>query len=150
MSTPNFTLKDIIDEKILSQRKVFLWGQVDDQSAKHVIDRLLYLEQLDPGIRACILARARGGFIPGEPLRLVLELQDGELRLYRAVGCDKCNKTGYKGRVGLHELLVADDEIKRLIQERARVATRFVDRKYEPADELFFEVDGAPPSPSHP
>lgn len=52
--------------------------------------------------------------------------EDGQLKLYRAVGCDKCNKTGYKGRVGLHELLVADDEIKRLIQERARVATLFV------------------------
>ena len=50
---------------------------------------------------------------------------DGELRLYRAVGCDKCNKTGYKGRVGLHELLVTDDEIKRLVQERARVAELF-------------------------
>ncbi|MBE7367411.1 GspE/PulE family protein [Ramlibacter pallidus] len=52
--------------------------------------------------------------------------KDGELRLYRAVGCDKCGKTGYKGRVGLHELLVADDEVKRLIQERARVADLFV------------------------
>jgi type II secretory ATPase GspE/PulE/Tfp pilus assembly ATPase PilB-like protein len=51
--------------------------------------------------------------------------KDGEIHLYRAVGCDKCNKTGYKGRVGLHELLVADDEIKRLIQEHARVAQLF-------------------------
>jgi type II secretory ATPase GspE/PulE/Tfp pilus assembly ATPase PilB-like protein len=51
--------------------------------------------------------------------------KDGEIRLWRAVGCDKCNKTGYKGRVGLHELLVADDEIKRLIQEHARVADLF-------------------------
>lgn len=51
---------------------------------------------------------------------------DGQLRFYRAVGCDKCNKTGYKGRVGLHELLVADDEVKRLVQERARVADLFV------------------------
>jgi type II secretory ATPase GspE/PulE/Tfp pilus assembly ATPase PilB-like protein len=34
--------------------------------------------------------------------------------------------TGYKGRVGLHELLVADDAIKKLIQERARVADIFV------------------------
>jgi type II secretory ATPase GspE/PulE/Tfp pilus assembly ATPase PilB-like protein len=50
---------------------------------------------------------------------------DGALRLYRAVGCARCNQTGYKGRVGLHELLVADDEIKRLIQERARVAELF-------------------------
>jgi type II secretory ATPase GspE/PulE/Tfp pilus assembly ATPase PilB-like protein len=51
--------------------------------------------------------------------------QNGQLRLYRAVGCDKCNKTGYKGRVGLHELLVADDDVKKLIQERARVAVLF-------------------------
>lgn len=51
--------------------------------------------------------------------------EDGSVKFYRAVGCDKCAKTGYKGRVGLHELLVADDEVKRLIQERARVADIF-------------------------
>ncbi len=51
---------------------------------------------------------------------------EGRLKFYRAVGCDKCNKTGYKGRVGLHELLIADDEVKKLIQERARVADLFV------------------------
>ena len=50
---------------------------------------------------------------------------DGQLRFYRHVGCDKCNKTGYKGRVGLHELLIASDDIKKLIQERARVAEIF-------------------------
>lgn len=36
--------QDIIDAKLLDERKVFLWGQVDDDSAKHVIDRLLYLD----------------------------------------------------------------------------------------------------------
>jgi type II secretory ATPase GspE/PulE/Tfp pilus assembly ATPase PilB-like protein len=50
---------------------------------------------------------------------------DGRLKFYKAVGCDKCNKTGYKGRLGLHELLVADDHLKRLIQERARVGELF-------------------------
>ncbi len=50
---------------------------------------------------------------------------NGKLRFYRAVGCDKCNKTGYKGRVGLHELLIGDDAVKKLIQERARVAEIF-------------------------
>ncbi len=52
--------------------------------------------------------------------------QDGSLRFYRAVGCDKCNKSGYKGRIGLHELLEANDTVKKLIQERARVADIFV------------------------
>ena len=49
----------------------------------------------------------------------------GRLRFYRAVGCDKCSQSGYKGRLGLHELLVADDQIKKLVQERARVADIF-------------------------
>ncbi len=51
---------------------------------------------------------------------------NGKIRFYRPVGCDKCGKTGYKGRVGLHELLIADDDVKKLIQERARVAELFV------------------------
>jgi type II secretory ATPase GspE/PulE/Tfp pilus assembly ATPase PilB-like protein len=52
--------------------------------------------------------------------------EDGKLKFYRAKGCDKCNKTGYKGRIGLHELLIADDTVKKLIQERARVAELFI------------------------
>jgi type II secretory ATPase GspE/PulE/Tfp pilus assembly ATPase PilB-like protein len=51
--------------------------------------------------------------------------EGGRLTMYRAVGCSKCAKTGYKGRVGLHELLLADDTIKKLVQERARVSTIF-------------------------
>jgi type II secretory ATPase GspE/PulE/Tfp pilus assembly ATPase PilB-like protein len=50
---------------------------------------------------------------------------DGRVKFWKAVGCDKCNHTGYKGRLGLHELLVADENMKRLIQERARVADLF-------------------------
>jgi type II secretory ATPase GspE/PulE/Tfp pilus assembly ATPase PilB-like protein len=46
----------------------------------------------------------------------------GQFKLYKAKGCDKCNNTGYKGRVGLHELLVGSDKIKKQIQEHARVA----------------------------
>ena len=52
--------------------------------------------------------------------------QDGKLTFYHAKGCDICAGTGYKGRVGLHELMVASDSIKKLIQENARVAELFV------------------------
>jgi len=45
-----------------------------------------------------------------------------EFRLYKPKGCDACGGTGYKGRVGLHEMLVGTDAIKKLIQEHARVA----------------------------
>jgi type II secretory ATPase GspE/PulE/Tfp pilus assembly ATPase PilB-like protein len=44
-----------------------------------------------------------------------------DFQLSRGVGCAACNQTGYRGRVGIHELLVATPEIKRLIQQRARI-----------------------------
>lgn len=40
-------VQDAIDSKLIEERKVFLWGQVDDDSAKHVIERLLYLDALE-------------------------------------------------------------------------------------------------------
>ena len=40
-------VQDAIDRKLIEERKVFLWGQVDDKSAKHVIDRLMYLDALE-------------------------------------------------------------------------------------------------------
>jgi len=44
---------------------------------------------------------------------------NGGLQLYRAVGCHECNHTGYHGRIGLHELLVATADLKKMILERA-------------------------------
>jgi type II secretory ATPase GspE/PulE/Tfp pilus assembly ATPase PilB-like protein len=42
-----------------------------------------------------------------------------ELKLCKAVGCNACSNTGYRGRMGIHELLMGTDEMKRLIQEKA-------------------------------
>ncbi len=44
-----------------------------------------------------------------------------DMTLYRAEGCDKCRNTGYRGRMGIHELLLGSDEIKKLVQTQARV-----------------------------
>ncbi|MEK7737413.1 MAG: ATPase, T2SS/T4P/T4SS family, partial [Pseudomonadota bacterium] len=48
--------------------------------------------------------------------------KDGKFTLYRPKGCPECNDSGYKGRVGLHELMLGSDQVKKLIQEHARVA----------------------------
>ncbi|WP_287416859.1 type II/IV secretion system protein [Oceanithermus sp.] len=40
-----------------------------------------------------------------------------DVTLYRGVGCERCNGTGYKGRYAIHELMVIDDEIRRAIVE---------------------------------
>jgi type II secretory ATPase GspE/PulE/Tfp pilus assembly ATPase PilB-like protein len=43
-----------------------------------------------------------------------------DFQLYRGRGCDACKQTGLKGRVALHELLRGSDELKNLIQNRAK------------------------------
>jgi type IV pilus assembly protein PilB len=46
--------------------------------------------------------------------------QDGEEipEIFRPVGCAACSKTGYKGRLALHEVMAVSEEIERLIVER--------------------------------
>jgi type II secretory ATPase GspE/PulE/Tfp pilus assembly ATPase PilB-like protein len=46
---------------------------------------------------------------------------NSDLVLYRPKGCTKCGNTGYKGRTGIHEILVGTDELKSLIQGRAKM-----------------------------
>jgi type II secretory ATPase GspE/PulE/Tfp pilus assembly ATPase PilB-like protein len=46
--------------------------------------------------------------------------KDGVLMHYSAPGCPKCGNTGFAGRAGLHELLMVDRDIRRLIQTSAR------------------------------
>jgi type II secretory ATPase GspE/PulE/Tfp pilus assembly ATPase PilB-like protein len=45
-----------------------------------------------------------------------------DFKFQKPKGCDACGGSGYKGRCGLHELLVGTDPMKKLIQEHARVA----------------------------
>ena len=45
-----------------------------------------------------------------------------DLTLYKPEGCDMCNNTGYRGRMGIHELLMGTDRIKEMIQTRATMA----------------------------
>jgi type II secretory ATPase GspE/PulE/Tfp pilus assembly ATPase PilB-like protein len=45
--------------------------------------------------------------------------RDGRLMLHHAPGCKECGDTGYKGRAGIHELMVVSRELRRLVQTRA-------------------------------
>ena len=41
-----------------------------------------------------------------------------ELTIAEPVGCEKCSNTGYRGRLGIHELLECNDEMKKLIKKK--------------------------------
>lgn len=46
--------------------------------------------------------------------------RDGQLQVYKSVGCKHCDDTGFKGRVGIHELMVMSKGLRRLVQGGAR------------------------------
>ena len=45
-----------------------------------------------------------------------------DLTLFKPAGCGKCGDTGYRGRMGIHEMLRGTDEVKRMVQLRKSVA----------------------------
>ncbi|NBX01582.1 ATP-dependent Clp protease proteolytic subunit [bacterium] len=53
----------LIQKKFLEQRKIFLWGAVDDASAKDIVEKLLYLESSDPGKEIHFYINTPGGSI---------------------------------------------------------------------------------------
>lgn len=53
----------LFNKKFLEQRKVFLWGAVTDESAKYIVNRLLYLEMQDPGKEITFFINSPGGMV---------------------------------------------------------------------------------------
>lgn len=62
MGSKKGKVQEAIDEKLLQERKVFLWGMVDDDSAKHVIDRLMYLD-LQSNEEIQLVINSPGGYV---------------------------------------------------------------------------------------
>ncbi len=56
-------VRNKIDGRLLADRKIYLWGQVDDGSAKHLVERLLYLEAEAPGTDIKMYINSPGGVI---------------------------------------------------------------------------------------
>jgi ATP-dependent Clp protease, protease subunit len=51
------------EKKFIEQRKIFLWGVVDDRSAKAVVNRLLFLEAKEPGKEITLYINSPGGVV---------------------------------------------------------------------------------------
>ena len=69
-----------------------------------------------------ICPNCREEVVPGADIIADLELTSDQLegkKFYRGKGCEKCNRTGYKGRMGLYELLMVNDDLRALIARNA-------------------------------
>lgn len=59
----NLSENRLFQKKFLEQRKIFLWGPVMDESAKDIVNRLLYLDTLDPGKEITFYINSPGGVV---------------------------------------------------------------------------------------
>jgi type IV pilus assembly protein PilB len=50
-----------------------------------------------------------------EAEKRALQLPESVFQLYRAVGCPDCLRTGFRGRIGIHEFMLYNQEIKELV-----------------------------------
>ena len=69
-----------------------------------------------------ICANCREEIIPGSDVLADLELTSDQIvgkKFYRGKGCEKCNRSGYKGRLGLFELLIMNDELRDMVMRNA-------------------------------
>jgi type IV pilus assembly protein PilB len=69
-----------------------------------------------------ICPQCKEEFQPPEEMLMELELRPDDVRgrtFYYGKGCDNCNGTGYRGRVGIFEIMALDDEMRDLIMQRA-------------------------------
>lgn len=61
--------------------------------------------------------------LTGLPKEIEVPDTSKNFKIYRGKGCDKCNKTGYRGRVGVYENIVVNAEIEKLITQSPSHAT---------------------------
>jgi type IV pilus assembly protein PilB len=69
-----------------------------------------------------ICSNCREEVVPGADVLADLELTTDQTvgkKFFRGRGCEKCNRTGYKGRMGLFELLIMNDELRDLVMRNA-------------------------------
>jgi len=69
-----------------------------------------------------VCTNCRESFMPSEEVLMELELRPEDVegkKFYFGRGCDYCNNTGYKGRVGLFEFMILDDDLRDLIMKHA-------------------------------
>ena len=72
-----------------------------------------------------LCTNCRRPYTPDPETLRAMSISDSEaatLTFYRAVGCDQCNHTGYRGRVGIYEIMPVTDKLRRLIAQKGSEA----------------------------
>jgi len=56
-------ISEVVEQKLLENRQIFLWGAVEDETAKEIVSKLLYLEAVKPGEEITFFVNSPGGVV---------------------------------------------------------------------------------------
>lgn len=109
-----------IQESFLKERKIFLWGEVSDKSARDITEKLLYLETVDPGKEISFYINTPGGSITAgmavydtmklisSPIKVIVTGMAASMGSILLCGADKGNRFLYPhSRVLIHQPLIS-------------------------------------------
>jgi len=104
-------LQDKIDQNFIDQRKLFIWGMVDDKTARHCVDRLLYLDSLS-NEEITFVINSPGGYVTAG-----FSIYDTMKQIQSPVSTVCSGLAASMGSI----LLSGGDKGKRYIQKHGRV-----------------------------
>lgn len=114
------SLSEMVKKRFLEDRKIFLWGEVSDDSMKEVTEKLLYLESEDPGKEIKFYINTPGGSITAgmaaydtmklisSPVTVIVTGMAASMGSILLSGADKGRRFIYPhGRVLIHQPLIS-------------------------------------------
>lgn len=144
-----------IDNTFLQERKVFLWGEVSDKSARDVTEKLLYLEMEDPGKEITFYINTPGGSITAgmaiydtmklisSPIRVVVTGMAASMGSILLCGADKGMRFLYPhSRVLIHQPLISGQMVAVAVD--IHIQAREMERLRDELNAILAESSGQP------
>ena len=144
-----------IQETFLDERKVFLWGEVSDKSARDVTEKLLYLETRDPGKEITFYINTPGGSITAgmaiydtmklisSPIKVVVTGMAASMGSILLCGADKGKRLLYPhSRVLIHQPLISGQMIAVAVD--IHIQAQEMERLRDELNNILAESSGQP------
>ncbi|MFP4166148.1 MAG: ClpP family protease [Opitutales bacterium] len=144
-----------IQEKFLKERKVFLWGEVSDESARDVTEKMLYLETEDPGKEITFFINTPGGSITAgmaiydtmrmisSPIKVIVTGIAASMGSILLCGADKGKRLLYPhARVLIHQPLISGQMVAVAVD--IHIQAKEMERLREELNKILAEASGQP------
>lgn len=149
------TVRELVQRQFLEERKVFLWGEVNDKSARDVTERLLYLETIASGEEITFYLNSPGGSITAgmaiydtmqlitSPIKVIVTGMAASMGSILLCGASKGKRLLYKhSRVLIHQPLITGRMVAVAVD--INIQAEEMEKLREELNKILAEASGQP------